>query len=467
MNRSWLPLVRLELKLFAAQRVTLGALLVLALALPSSLAWQNAQLLKQQSMVQAAAQRGLSAWHGQALKNAHLAAHFGSWAFRPASALQGLDPGLTHHVGVATFLEAHKRNMPTLAAVDTGQLDGSAPQLSPALLAKTVFPLLMLVMGLALGRREASRFDLDPLRVAGASARGVLVVQATLLMGLAVAVLFPLAAYAAVEVGPGLPLLLWLLACAGLQVSFAWTGLAMGRWAGARRGALLAGLLFWAAVALVLPRCSMTLAQVVEPTSRLAQNSSLKQALAKEVDGHGKSAANAAFRAGLLARYGVATEAELPVNADALLMQADELVRSRVFATEVALLRTAFDRQDRLIALLGLASPLMAYERLSMALTQTDRHALQDHEGRVEVYRQEMISRLNDDMAHNTRTGDWKTAVQRELFTSLPLLPGVVAADGAVWLRMKAAWFGQLAWLVIPALSLLLLARTASSRGRL
>jgi ABC-2 type transport system permease protein len=458
-------LVRLEGRLLRGQGTVCALLLLLALAMPAALFWQQHQLARQQTLIASAAERAMAAWRNQSLKNAHTAAHFGTWVFRPPSPLQSLEPGLSAHVGVATLIDAHRRNGQTLAATETGQADASAPALSPALLAKTAFPLLMLVLGLLIGRREASRFDVDPLRVAGASAASTLSIQALVLMALALAALLPLALAA---FGTGLSaasLWPWLLATLAVQVSFAWLGLCLGRLGGRARGAVVVALLFWVLVALALPRLAMTLAQVSAPTSRLAQDAALKAALAKEVDGHGNNEANQAFKRALLQRYGVSDEAQLPVNADAMLMQADEEARAKVFADEQQRLRDAFDRQDRAVDAQAWISPLMAYERLSMALAHTDRHALDEHADRVERHRLAMVGALNDDMARNTRTGDWSTPAARAVFTALPAPPALAFSPLASLQRAASAAWGLGAWVLLSAAALVFTARRARARS--
>src|SRR5688500_13195730 len=58
-----------------------------------------------------AAARGARAhWLTQAPKNAHSAAHYGVYAFKPAMPLSFVDQGVDRYVGVFAWLEAHKQN---------------------------------------------------------------------------------------------------------------------------------------------------------------------------------------------------------------------------------------------------------------------------------------------------------------------------------------------------------------------
>src|SRR4030095_15203071 len=49
-------------------------------------------------------------WRTQAPKNAHSAAHYGLYAFKPAVPLSFADQGIERPVGVFAGLEAHKQN---------------------------------------------------------------------------------------------------------------------------------------------------------------------------------------------------------------------------------------------------------------------------------------------------------------------------------------------------------------------
>ncbi len=316
-----------------------------------------------------------------------------------------------------------------------------------------------------LGRREASRFDLDPLRVAGASRLHITAVQAVMLAVLAAAALAPLALAALWRTDQHAGLAAWWLVTAAVQVVFGWIGLAVGLAGGARRGVLAAVLLFWVLVSLVAPRWMLTVAQAAAPTSRLAYDTALAAALARSVDGHGHNEANERFKQDLLRQYGVADLKQLPVNADAMLMQADEDARALAFAAETERLRAAFDAQDRTVDALRWLNPLVAYERIGTALTHTDRHTLQVHADAVERHRLQLVRALNEDMARHTRTGDWKTPAARELFAALPPAPALPIDTGAALVRSAPSIAALTLWMALAAGALLVAARRAAARA--
>ena len=94
-------------------------------------------------------------WLTQGTKNAHSAAHFGVYAFRPLPELAPFEPGLHGVLGTTVYLEAHKVNELRDSPDEDGSrlvyLDSSA-----AFLARTVLPLLvfLLVASSIAGERE-------------------------------------------------------------------------------------------------------------------------------------------------------------------------------------------------------------------------------------------------------------------------------------------------------------------------
>lgn len=55
-------------------------------------------------------QTARAAWVGQPEKNPHSAAHYGTFAIRPKSALSFLDFGLDTYTGASVYLEGHRQN---------------------------------------------------------------------------------------------------------------------------------------------------------------------------------------------------------------------------------------------------------------------------------------------------------------------------------------------------------------------
>jgi ABC-2 type transport system permease protein len=425
MNRI-AALLRLESRLLL-HRSAVGAILVLLAALlAGTFAVEQRRLDRERQSIETKREAMLTAWHEQHLKNAHTAVHFGLWVFRPPAPLQALEPGVSEHVGRVVFLEGHRRNPETLAPRDLAGASTS-PTLSPGLLARSVGTLLFLILGVTIAGRDARAGIRLP--AAGTTSRRPLAAARLLMLALlALAVLLPVAVTTLLLQGPFLAMLTWCAATALLWTTAAAAGLWLGELAGRRAGALPLALLGWAVLAFILPLLAPSLAQRIAPVSRADFDAVLKAQLTNAVDGHGASAANAAFMADLLKQYGVERREDLPINADGRLMQADAEARIGAHDKAIAQLRQTLDVQDRWINAFSVASPLLAHERLGTALAGTDRRHLQAYSDAVETYRRDWVRTLNLDMAKNTRTGDWETAARRDVFRSLAAAPGLPAS---------------------------------------
>jgi ABC-2 type transport system permease protein len=92
---------------------TLAALLVVALAFGLR---HEAAVRAERAAAQAAADDHFRA---QDDKNPHVAAHYGTYVFKPGGALAFIDPGVEPFVGVSIKLQAHQRGAPRARARPT------------------------------------------------------------------------------------------------------------------------------------------------------------------------------------------------------------------------------------------------------------------------------------------------------------------------------------------------------------
>jgi ABC-2 type transport system permease protein len=85
-----------------------SAVVLVLLSAALAMGWRHQSEVSEQHEL---ARRGARAhWVGQGEKNPHSAAHYGTYAFKPAMALSAIDPGVDPYVGVSAWLEAHRKN---------------------------------------------------------------------------------------------------------------------------------------------------------------------------------------------------------------------------------------------------------------------------------------------------------------------------------------------------------------------
>mgnify|MGYP005836898631 CR=1 FL=1 len=460
--------VRLERTLIVRDRGAMLTALALAVVLLVSFVSGLRADQAETAALRSAAERVQAEWAAQPPKNPHMAAHYGILVYRPRAPLQTIEPGVLPYQGAVTFLEAHQRNAPMLspASVRAAESRYGGTRFSPMLQVAGGF--LALVLGYLVGSREARRGMLALLRGAGgrggpAIAAKALVTGALILLAAAPALLL-----AAFEAGGGdAAARFGLLAATSLVHLFALAGLGVagGQWLGAARFGLAAVAFAWGMSVLIVPRMADVVAEQLVPLTQRELTATIVQDFAKGPDGHGESAANAAFEREILAKYGVSKKEELPVNFDALLMQADEEYRGGVYDVRLAEAEAMRARQDRIRHVAWLFGPTPAMLDLSLRIAGADADTQRRFDESAEVFRRDLVGRLNRHMAENSRTGDWEWTPADGYFASFNAFqpPAPRLADDLDDLAPAALALGG--WSLLALLALMAAARRFGARA--
>jgi ABC-2 type transport system permease protein len=352
-------------------------------------------------------------WLGQGEVNPHSAAHFGTFAQRPVSALAALDPGVDAHLGRTLRLEAHvQHDFAHRPAGDEGAARALGA-LSPALVLQLFAPLLLLLWS---ANSFASERERGTLGLALFSARSPLVLAAgKLCAGLVLAALlvtpFALLGVALART-PDERHAALLLGATYFAYLAAFTGLgaSVGLLARDSSRALLAALVLWAGACVLLPRLAVEAGDAAHPLASRAEFEHVVNTAAREgIDGHNpRDERRKQLEREVLARYQVADLAALPVNFDGLVMQADEDYRAKVYDKHYGALFEQLELQARTASRFALLSPLAALRPLSMALAGTGVERAVDFARGAAQYRLEMVRVLNDAMTYGSKSGDWE-----------------------------------------------------------
>jgi ABC-2 type transport system permease protein len=400
----------LEWALLWRDRAVLAALGLLVIILTISVLAGASSDRAEAEALRSAAERVQAEWAAQPPKNPHDAAHYGILVYRPAGPLQALEAGVLPYQGAVIALEAHRRNAPILSPASVRNADSryGGTRFSPLLQLAGGF--LSLLVGYLVGAREARRGVLA--LALGVGARGrPLVIAKTLVVLIAVtaatAPAFALA-YTGVSTADAAARLSALLGASLVHLFIlAGLGVAAGAVWGRSRAALAVVALAWALSAVVAPRALDVVAERVVPLRQSTLSATIATDFAKGPDGHGDSEANAVFEREILERYGVERAEDLPVNFDALLMQADEVYRGGVYDRRLAEADAQRQRQDAIRALAWALGPTPAMLDLSVRLASADPSAQRRFDEAAEGFRRAFVERLNLHMAENSRTGDW------------------------------------------------------------
>jgi ABC-2 type transport system permease protein len=429
-----------------------AAALLLGVALVAGASSWRAQQAQQ---VQATAQMR-EFWVNQGPKNPHSAAHYGTWAFKPKLTLAYVDQGVDPYTGVAAYLEAHKQNAFRFRpAADASAVQRLGDWTAAGVL-QVLVPLLVIVAGFGAFASEREQGTLRQLAALGVPARTLMLGKAAGMGGALALVLVPaavLGAIALVLAAGGPALVADLPRVAALAATYlAYFGivaavtLTVSAWARTARGALVTLLLAWAGTTLVLPRIAAVVAAqahpVVAPQEFAAR---ISRDLAEGID-------EAALERRTLSQYAVATVAELPVNYDAIRMQAGEEHGNEVFDRHFGALYDTYRAQATIHAAFGAISPVLAVRALSMAIAGTNVEQHRAFAEAAESYRRLLVKAMNEDQAQHSRTGDWDYQAPPELWASLPPFDyeapsvGTALRGEATALAVLGAWLAIAAW---------------------
>jgi ABC-2 type transport system permease protein len=404
-------------------------------------------------------------WVNQGAKNPHSAAHYGLWVFKPKMPLAFVDHGVDEYTGVTTWLEAHKQNeFSRRPAMDQASVARFGEWTAAAVL-QLLIPLLIVMLAFPAFAGERESGTLRQLAAIGVPMRTLMLGKAAGLASALAVVLVPatLLGVATLALGAG--------ASTDDLVRFALMGvtylayfavilvlaLAVSARSATARVALLALLGFWTVNSLVAPRAVADFARRLYPTpSSAAFQAAVAHDLEAGIDGHNPAdARRKAIEQQALTQYRAVSLDALPVNFDAIAMQASEEYGNQVYDKHFGALYDQYRAQNTLTQWAGLASPLLAVRSLSMGLAGTDVEQHRNFAVHAEQYRRGLIKWSNDYFRDNTRTGEWDWTAPPELWAKYdPFVYDAPAVSSA--LRTQVAALVVLgAWLILAALLLL------------
>ncbi|CAM3310507.1 DUF3526 domain-containing protein [Corallococcus sp. ZKHCc1 1396] len=375
-------------------------------------------------------------WLEQGEKNPHSAAHYGVWAFKPESLLSAFDRGVEPYLGVAVYLEAHKRNATQYRPAADATAVARFGELTGAGVLQLLVPLLIILLTYSAFSAEREQGTLRLLLSSGVR-RHQLVLGKALGVGLALAALLvPLIVVVLGMVvwlggGAGLPWgdLLGRLGGLGLGyglylAGFVFLGLAVSACARTSRGALVVLWGAWMVNALLVPRLAVDAARAWAPVPT-AQDFARKLAEDYEQGLSGHDPADhrqAALERETLARYGATSLETLPVNFRGIALQAGEEYSNRVGALRFGELEARYHAQERLHRVFAPLSPMLALRQLSASLARTDLSTHLRFARHAEQYRQGLVKRMNDAVTFRSKYGDMAYKADASLWREVPEL---------------------------------------------
>jgi ABC-2 type transport system permease protein len=437
------------------RRFVVLSVLVLGLLLAAALVGRASyRTLQQERLV--AQQTVNDQFHHQPNRHPHRVAHYGSFAFRPKSALSFLDSGLDSFTGASVYLEAHQQNSVNFSqAQQSGSLIRFG-ELSVAFVLQLLVPLLIIFLCFSAFTEERESGTLKLLLSQGVSLRQVawgkiagygravaLVVVPALV--LAAGLLFGQEDLAD---NPDLwaRLALFALSYAVYFFLFIVGSVVVSAWQQHARTALVTLLGFWMLGCIILPKATANLGANLFPAITKAQmDAAVHEEAQKGINGHDpQDQRSAALKANLLKQYGVDSEEKLPVSVGGLVMAESEAYTSKVYQQHFTALTNTYERQNALSTWIGLLNPYQAIRPLSMGLAGSDFVHYVHFQQAAEAYRYQLVQRLNALQA-GMGYGDKERKLDAATWRTIPTF---------AYQTPPLSW--ALSYLLVPALALLL-----------
>jgi ABC-2 type transport system permease protein len=403
-------------------------------------------------------------WEQVQAGDPHSAAHFGTYVFKPLSTLSSFDKGVDDISGYTMRVEAHIQHSmatPPLRPADAYLRFGD---LTIASVLQLFFPLFILFYCYNSYTQEQASGTLGLLLLQGADKTAIMrgkavlhlvVVNAMLLSGLLL-YLPPLLLTSGHTISnTELIRILLLTICYACYGSiFVLLGMAVSARAKNGRQSLLILAGIWLLWNVIAPRLTAAAGESLYPLpSQHALQEKIERAIRMGIHGDDpREERMEKLQEQVLKQYKVTDVSQLPVNFDAIRMQANEDYAQMVYDKYSAETDSIIRLQNNITRYAAIADPYLAMRSISTALCGTDYAHHRHFDTSARRYRNDFIRRLNMQLAYKGKTGqDFYKATPRFDYTPPDTL---TVLSGQVWLLLSL-------FLWLP-LSVLLLKRSAS-----
>ena len=358
-------------------------------------------------------------WLNQGDKHPHIAAHYGTFVFKPKTILSIFDFGLDTYTGTSVYLEAHNQHEFMFRPAQDHSSMIRFGELSAALVLQVLLPLLIIFLAFASFTQERESGTLKLLLSQGVSLGAliwgkilgycliIIAILAPFLLGVFILTISGIESSIIPDV---VTRVLLIVLFYGLYL-FLFVALAV--WVSLKsstgRNSLLSLLACWIFLTVLVPKTVANLSETFYslPSMRVFR-AEIEEDITNGLDGKStRSVRLTNLQKEYLTKYKADSLKHLPVNFDGISQQAGEDYGNKVYDHHLEKLRNVFHRQNRLSSILSLLNPYLAIQHLSMGLSASDIYTSIDFEEQVEVYRRNLVRRMNKDMAENSQYGEF------------------------------------------------------------
>lgn len=401
-----------EWRMAIRSRIVAVTLLPLLLLLGIAFAGSSVQQSRLQQERTAANEHFRVQW--EQLKNGdpHSAAHFGTYIFKTPGTLSIFDKGLDDVTGYTMRVEAHIQHSmatPPIRPADAYLRFGS---LTMASVLQLFFPLFILFFCFNSYTQEQASGTLGLLLLQGAAKPAILkgksvlqlaVINGMLLTGLLLYLPAMLLTSGRAVASSDLLRIALLIVCYVCYGSiFVLLGVAVSARARNGRQALFILTGIWLLWNIIAPRLTASIGESLHPLpSQHALQEKIERAIRMGINGdEPREARLEKLTQTLLRKYHVTDVSLLPLNFDAIRMQANEEYAQLVYDKYAAETDSIIKLQNNITRYAALADPYLAIRSISMALSGTDYNHQWHFDTTARRYRNDFIRRLNHQLAY-------------------------------------------------------------------
>ncbi len=385
---------------------------------------QNNQQIQNQKSAQ---EHMRKQWEEMGPYNAHSAAHFGTYAFKPNSILSNLDEGVNAVTGIVLRLEGHKQNDVAFSEASQSIFVSQFGKFKISLLFQFIIPLLLIFFSFNIYTSEITSGRLKLLIVQGNSFSKIIFAKIMTLLSLAallfiISILFQLLFnYNQIGWEQIFRLSIFLIAYLLYYLIIISFTVLVSLIFKNNTSALSLTLICWFLWTIFLPKTigSFTENLTTQP-SRFSLQNSMDEDRAKGIDGHNPEDKRIKdLEAKVLEEYNVDSLSQLPINFYGILLQADEEYGNKVWDKHYGKLYSNLIEQKKHYQLSGIINPFASLQSLSMAASGTDLIHHLDFLNKAEIYRRGFIKALNHEYTYGYFKIDGGNLSSSDFFKSI------------------------------------------------
>jgi ABC-2 type transport system permease protein len=421
-------LIIIELKRLIRERYLLSSFIVFLLALVIASYFSTLQTNQKIKDREDIAEKIRNEWEELDNMNPHSAAHFGTYAFKPVTALSAFDEGINAYTGNVLRLEGHIQHNMVHSELSHFPLISYFGKITPSFLLQYILSIFIIFIAFITinGEKESGRLKLYI--VQGTTLREILLSKVLIVWFISILLtLFTIASQIIINIefftyDDLLRSFLLLFSYSTyyliLILITIYSSVVLKN---AAKGLTLV-LALWFLWVVFLPRVSSNISDsLYKLPTRNDLIRTMKEEREKGVDGHNPfDKKRDQLKENLLKEYSVQNVEDLPINFDGIVMQADEEFGNMVWDKHYGDVNTTLLNQRKTNQFLNLLNPFSSLRNLSIGTAGTDLLHHLDFLHKAEEYRRVFIKRLNDEMAYGgSKTGEWEWKSDNKFFKSV------------------------------------------------